>query len=262
VRVAVIGAGPAGTAAAVFLKRYGVRVDLFEKDQVGGLIANAWRIENIPFIDPCPGEKIVEILQENLRKFSIEIIHEEVLEVRDRILRTKSFEREYDRIIVASGTVPKRIIDFEVCERVVYEFKHLPKGIDSLAIYGAGDAAFDGALKAIEQGVKNVHIFNKSRVIKALPRLVELVKCSPIIYHENEPMIEVKHERNLTVVTNKGSYCFDAILICIGRSPNVSFVIERTKNVHIVGDAAGGFRQMSIAVGQAVEACMRMVGER
>lgn len=260
-RVAVVGAGPAGVAAAIFLKRYGVQVDLFERDRVGGLITNAWRIENIPFIDPCPGEKIIELLQESLRKFSIETIHEEVLEVRDKRLRTKSFEREYDKIIVASGTVPKRITDFEICEEVVYEFRHLPKGINSLAIYGAGDAAFDGALKAIEKGVKNVHIFNKSRVIKALPRLVELVKSSPIVYHENEPMIEVKHERNLIVVTNRGSYRFDAILICIGRSPNVGFVTERTQNVHIVGDAAGGFRQMSIAVGQAVEVCIRMVSE-
>lgn len=261
-RVAIVGAGPAGVAAAIFLKRYGIQLDLFEKDQVGGLIANAWRVENIPFFDPCPGEKIVELLQRNLRYFSIEIVHEEVLEVKGKKLRTKSFEQEYDKILVASGTLPKRITEFEVCEKVVYEFKHLPKSMDSLAIYGAGDAAFDGALKAAEKGVKNVHIFNRSSTIRALPRLVELAKNSPIVYHEKEPIIEVGQQQNLIIKTNKTSYHFDALLICIGRMPNVGFVTEKTHDVYFVGDASGGFRQMSIAVGQAIEACMRMVNEQ
>lgn len=67
-------------------------------------------------------------------------------------------EREYffGKIILVSGTLPKRILEFEASNNVVYEYRHLPRHIESLAIFGAGDAAFDGALKALENEAQSV----------------------------------------------------------------------------------------------------------
>ncbi|HIE03451.1 MAG TPA: FAD-dependent oxidoreductase, partial [Candidatus Latescibacteria bacterium] len=47
-KVVVIGAGPAGVAAAIQLKRYGIKPLVFEKDRIGGLLWNANLVENYP----------------------------------------------------------------------------------------------------------------------------------------------------------------------------------------------------------------------
>ena len=47
-QVVIVGAGPAGIACAVQLRRYGLDPLLLEKDQPGGLLKNAWRIDNYP----------------------------------------------------------------------------------------------------------------------------------------------------------------------------------------------------------------------
>jgi len=44
--MAIIGAGPAGLAAAIQLQRYGIQPFIFEEKSIGGLLKNANKIEN------------------------------------------------------------------------------------------------------------------------------------------------------------------------------------------------------------------------
>ena len=46
--VVIIGAGPAGIATAIQLRRYGLEPLLLEKYHVGGLLVNANLVENYP----------------------------------------------------------------------------------------------------------------------------------------------------------------------------------------------------------------------
>lgn len=259
-RVGIVGAGPAGVTAAVFLSRYDVEVIVFEKEEVGGLIANAWRIENLPVFSPCSGEDLVKVLKERLEESGSKLIREEVLGIQEKSVRTASATYDFDSVIVATGTRPKRIEDFEVNQNVVYEFKRLPRGIKSLAIYGAGDVAFDGALKAKHTGVSEVHIFSRSDRVKAVPRLVKLASHLGVCYHRAEPIQAVEDlAGRVRLFTNAGSYDFDALLICIGRVPNVPVITKPSQEVHVIGDASGSFRQLAIAMGQAIDVCMKIL---
>ncbi|KAF2958011.1 hypothetical protein AS159_06385 [Thermotoga sp. Ku-13t] len=259
-RVGVVGAGPAGVTAAVFLSRYGVEVTIFEKEEVGGLIVNAWRIENLPVFSPCSGEDLAKVLKERLEESRSKLICEEVLSIQGRSVKTVSATYDFDSVIIATGTKPKRIEEFEVNQNVVYEFKRLPRRIKSLAIYGAGDVAFDGALKAKHTGVSEVHIFSRSDRIKAVPRLVRLASHLGVRYHRAEPIQAVEDlGGRVRLFTKAGSYDFDALLICIGRVPNVPAIVKPSREVHVVGDASGSFRQLAIAMGQAVDACMKIL---
>ncbi|AEH51500.1 NAD(P)/FAD-dependent oxidoreductase [Pseudothermotoga thermarum] len=257
--VGVVGAGPAGISAALFLSRYNFDVTLFEKDTIGGLIINAWKVENFPVFHPLSGEEIAQILKARLMESPVKVVLQEVFEVHGTTVKTNTNVYEFDKLIIASGTVPVKILEFEVDQNVVYEYRFLPKGIKCLAIYGAGDVAFDSALKAKENGVKFVHIFNRGKTVKAVPKLVECAKNAGIIYHEEEPILRVSP--GLKVETEREIYDFDALLISIGRKPNLSFIKESSNNQYIVGDARGGFRQMSIAIGSAIETAMRIVME-
>lgn len=259
-RVGIVGAGPAGVTAAVFLSRYGIDVTIFEKEEIGGLIANAWRIENLPILSPCSGEELIAVLRKRLEESRVKVVYEEVLSAEDGVLKTKSNSYSFDKLIVATGTKPKRIEDFELNRSVVYEFKRLPRGIGRLAIYGAGDAAFDGALKAKEVGIKEVHVFNRTDRIRAVPKLVQLALSSGVKYHPSEPIRKVEDRHgDLQLYTDVGCYQFEALLLCLGRVPNLPVLRGETKDLYVVGDASGNFRQLAIAMGHALEVCMKIV---
>ncbi len=48
--VAIVGGGPAGVSAAIYIKRYGMEPVLFEKDLIGGKTNYTEKIENYPDI--------------------------------------------------------------------------------------------------------------------------------------------------------------------------------------------------------------------
>jgi len=123
----------------VFLRRYNVHVTVFEKNRVGGLLRNAHLVENIPVLPPAPGEEICKTLEKRLFESGAELIREEVVKVENEKILTERETYSFDYVIVASGTIPKRIPEFEVSKNVVYEFIDLPE-FEQLAIYGAGDA--------------------------------------------------------------------------------------------------------------------------
>ncbi|MCK4410221.1 MAG: NAD(P)-binding protein, partial [Candidatus Eisenbacteria sp.] len=59
----IIGAGPAGIAAAVQLARHGVAAVVFEGGPTGGLLRTAWRVENFPgFPGGISGPELVGLL--------------------------------------------------------------------------------------------------------------------------------------------------------------------------------------------------------
>ena len=66
--IVIIGAGPAGSAAAIQLRRYNLSPLVFEANQIGGLLRNADRIENYPgFSEGIAGQDLVKLLKDHLR---------------------------------------------------------------------------------------------------------------------------------------------------------------------------------------------------
>ena len=63
--VLIVGAGPAGLAAALQLKRYGIDATLIERGRVGGLLNNANLVENYPgFPGGISGANLIELFSE------------------------------------------------------------------------------------------------------------------------------------------------------------------------------------------------------
>ena len=77
--VLIIGAGPAGLAAAIQLGRYGVPALVLERGEPGGLLRNANLVENYPgFPQGISGRELVELILAQAHESGIEIIPSEV----------------------------------------------------------------------------------------------------------------------------------------------------------------------------------------
>ena len=75
----IIGAGPAGMAAAIQLRRYGYEPLVLEKSVIGGLLNNANLVENYPgFPAGIEGPVLVQLMKEHVQQLGVEIRSDEV----------------------------------------------------------------------------------------------------------------------------------------------------------------------------------------
>lgn len=162
---AVVGAGPAGVSASVFLKRAGAGVTVFEAKGVGGLARNANLIEDLPgFPDGVRGRNLAALLEGHLRNQGIRVRAERVLSIaRSGIafeLEAPSGLSEFTAVILAAGTAP---VEPEIPglarirDRVFYEIAELPDvarlaGGSRFAVIGGGEAALDYAMSLAGMG--------------------------------------------------------------------------------------------------------------
>ncbi len=273
-KIAIIGAGPAGVTAAIQLYRNGFKPIIFEKEEVGGLIRNANLIENMPgFPNGISGRKYAELLNKHLDKFKPEIVYSEVLSLEyqgEFILKTKEIEYKFDIIINAAGTYPIKLNLFENCPLAAYEIVNMPDFQDKeIIIIGGGDASFDYAMNLSRQN--KVTILNRSSEIKAIEILQErALTNSNIKYLDNIYVIDYIIENNkLILKTNKNEISADYILIAIGRKAKREFIkiaiynkLITDEKVFECGDIKNGInRQASIAIGDAMLAAMKIINK-
>ena len=281
--IVIVGAGPAGIACAIQLKRYGIAPLLIEKGEIGGLLRNANLVENyLGFPCGISGVGLVELLREHLRVQGIKTYAAEVstLDLRKNsfVLHTTKDTLEASIVVIATGTEPKKLdgiaISKDVEDLLFYEVYPLreEKG-GEIVIVGAGDAAFDYALNLSRNN--QVVILNRRATPKCLPLLFERVqRAKNISYLENASLKEVwRTERGLGLKYRRNAgeekLSADFLLAAIGREPNLGFLskkieknlyqLQNAGKIYIIGDVTNGIcRQVSIAAGDGIRTAMRI----
>jgi thioredoxin reductase len=271
--VIIVGAGPAGIACAIQLKRYNIDSIIFEKQEIGGLLKNANLIENyIGFPNGISGKKLVQLMNKQTQTAKINLKYEivESIESFEDTFRVKTNKSIYHSkfLVIASGTkpiVPKvPIIQDNIKNKVFFEIHQLGEIIDKeIVIIGAGDCAYDYALNLCE--FNKVTLINRSTRIKALPILQERCSASMNIqYLEKISVLKIENVNNqlLLLCNNSEKLTADYLLIAIGREPNLDFIkknLLNIQNVFQIGDVKNGlFRQITISMGDGTFTAMRI----
>lgn len=283
-RIIIAGAGPAGLACAIQLKRMGLDPLVLEKGQSGGMLHNANLVGNYPgFPGGITGPDLAEKIIMQASEFNIDILHDEInlVSYSDRKFTLKCNSGYYlcEILIIASGTSPNKpenlpntLVNSGLIHFDIINLRNLSgKGI---GIIGAGDAAFDYSLTLAEKN--KVLIFNRSDNIKALQALTQKVFINKQVnYFENHTLIslEINDNKLLTSFFNTASeirnYSLDYLIFATGRKPCDGFYREslkgnipnllKEKRLYLIGDVINGnYRQVSIAVGQGIRAAMEI----
>jgi len=287
-KVAIIGAGPAGIAAALQLQRSGINPLIFEQKYIGGLLNNAFFIENYPgFPKGISGIDLVKKFKGHLDTWGINVVNDCVIKVykekNDFILQTKkTYKVQF--LVIASGTKPK-LPDIDASgfkEKIlsdVYPIRNIRN--KRIVIVGSGDAALDYALNL---GRNNkITILNRNNKIKGLDLLFKRIKKisrsdnGKITFFKNTKTLALKQLNNCLIIKvlnkQKGetSICCDYVLFAIGREPAIDFLsspLKRkfpggdNKSIYYIGDVKqGNLRQTAIATGDGIKAAMEIAQE-
>ncbi len=163
-KVAIIGAGPAGLAAAEFLARSGVKVTIYEKEKIYGGVLN----KTLPFERLSDNAKEKDFTTILKNKF-VEIKYNSELPKKPNWKEILNF---YDAIIVATGLRSKIIKMMGIGHKNVFfadEFlkmmqkKNPIKLGNHIVIIGGGDVAMDCAIQGFKTANKVSIYYRRSR---------------------------------------------------------------------------------------------------
>jgi len=285
--IAVIGAGPAGMAAAIYLHRAGFDPLVLEKKAPGGLLRNANLVENYPgFPGGIKGPDLADLFVNQMSSVGVRIAHERVDRVKNKgdafNIETDSASYTTRAVIISSGTRPKEIYlsgDKNFAEnRVFYEIVDTPLANacgKKIVIIGGGDAAFDYALNLQTKGNSVVIISRKEpHCLPLLKARAETSGINTIAGIRSDSV--AKSPRGIVLKCRRGrkqlEFPVDYVLAACGRLPNTEFLtsslrksVTRSTSIpetgvpglFVAGDVVRGrHRQTGIAVGDGIRSAM------
>lgn len=232
---AIIGGGPAGVTAAIYLSRANRSVILFEKEIIGGQINNSPCVENIPGFDTISGQDYGIKLMDQLEYNNIDVIYDEVINVSSvgiKIISTYSKECYFAKsVIIASGT-KHRTLNLE------NEDKFIGKGISFcvkcdgafyrdkiVAVIGGGNSALQEAIE-LSSIAKHVIILQDLDHLTGENKLQEKIKTlDNVSIKTNVKVIKYIGDNQLTgleIIENddKQIISIDGVFLAIGLVPN------------------------------------------
>jgi len=271
--VVVIGGGPAGISAAVYLKRFRLNVLVLMKDY--GALGKTDHIENYyGFPEPVTGTQVIENGLAQARRLGVEVRSEEVLGIDNAdLFVVKTLQDEYPTkaVLLATGSnranpripgfsdfVGKGISYCAVCDGFLYRKK-------KIALLGEGDYMAE-ELEILRSFSDKVTVFTNGLPLKGKVHDVPVV---------TDPLIKIDGEETIqALVTAQGRFEIDGLFVAIGAPSATDFALKmgallnkglldvdanfmtNIPGLFAAGDCIGGLSQIAKAVSDGAQAAI------
>ncbi|KAI8824322.1 uncharacterized protein EV422DRAFT_519746 [Fimicolochytrium jonesii] len=252
-KVVIVGSGPAGHTAAIYLARANVNPVMFEGFMAagvaaGGQLTTTTEIENFPgFPDGLSGPELMDAMRKQSEKFGTKIFTETIAKV-DLSARPFKLWREgseddkeaailADSVVIATGATAKRlhiageetfwqagISACAVCDGAVPIFRNKP-----LVVVGGGDSASEEATFLTKYASK-VYVLVRRDKLRASKVMADRLLAHPKVeVLWNKVPIEAKGDRLLkqlviedTVTKEQTTLDVNGLFYAIGHTPNTA----------------------------------------
>ena len=236
----ILGGGPAGLAAAIYLGQAKVKTALIDQSMPGGQISITHKVSNYPgFIEPVQGFMLSHYMSEQARATGVEFksaVDVSSVNLKEKYIVVDGIETvHFDYLIVATGSSPRLM-------NIPGELQYKGQGISYCAtcdakyfqdkeviIIGGGNSAIEES-DFISKFASKITIITHGEALRAnkdaQKQLLENPKVS-VIYN-SDPKEFIKNGEQMTVVIEnkqtklQESVTADGIFIFVGMQPNVS----------------------------------------
>ena len=287
----IIGCGPSGMTAALYLLRVNKSVLLLEKEGIGGQIAESPRLENYPSIPSISGSEFADKLFSQIQDLGAEFEFAEALEIQKEgntyIVKTDGDVYSARSVILANGCKHRKLgLEREeeltghgisycaTCDGAFFRDQNV-------VVIGDANSALQYAI-ALSEICKHVQIMTLFDRYFADPILVKRVQENPKISAEHEwSAIRFEGNKDLTGVTFQNTKTKETqtipcqgCFIAIGQIPhndayasfvdlNRGFIVTdenmatKTPGLFACGDTrVKKVRQVATAIGDGANAAM------
>jgi len=244
-RIAIIGSGPAGYAAAIYSARAQMQPLVFSGEKIGGQLMLTTEVENYPgFPQGVMGPLLMETMREQAGKFGAEFV--------DRFVTRVDFSKrpfglwvgedayEAEAVIIATGAesrmlnipgedeyIGRGVSTCAVCDAAFYRDKNV-------YIVGGGDAAMEDTLALVKfaKSVTLIHRRDSLRASKIMQKRVLEDHKDKVSVKWNTAVTKVVGDGNLVkaivikdMKTNtEEEVSADGLFIAIGHIPATTFL--------------------------------------
>lgn len=234
--IIIVGAGPAGMAAALYARRAEKSVLLLEKENFGGQISYSPKVENYPGFAQISGSEIADKLFGQISALDTEVEMEEVLSVCRGdgffTVKTDRAERTAKAVIIATGShyrrlgvakeeelVGKGVSYCALCDGAFYKNK-------DVAVIGGGNTALQNAV-LLADTCRRVTILQNlptltgeeklQNILRSLPNvdIVCSVTVDALLGDESLTGVRVKNTETNALT----EFAVDGIFVAIGQQP-------------------------------------------
>lgn len=252
----VIGSGPAGLSAALYLKRAGKNVIVIEKEYEGmGQIMQSICVDNYLGIPSVSGEILGEKFRQHVLDAGVLILEDEVEKILYggniwdiSLLSGKNIETE--TIVYAAGAVPKTLgipgekeylgrgISYcAYCDGSLYEGK-------KVAVIGGGDTALDDALYLSEL-CRKIYLIHRRAEFRGNEATLEILKRREnveIITEASVRRAEGQKKLEEIVLDNGEKLSVSGLFVAVGSIPasdRIKDYVERDLNGYVIAKEDG-----------------------
>lgn len=246
--VIIIGAGPSGLTAAIYLKRAGIEPLILEANAPGGTLNKTHKIENYPGYTDKDGTTLAFRMYSQALELDVPFKTEKVINIKEKddsydvTTNNEVYNAKY--IIISTGKTPRKLNavnadKFEgkgvsycaICDGALYKNK-------SVAIVGGGNSAMEAA-SYMKDIAKKIYIINRSSALRA-----DKKEQDDVLNNENVEIIYdgkitniLGEDGKITAIEVNGQTKYDVsgVFVCIGQESNYAFY----QNLKIATDDLG-----------------------
>lgn len=252
-KVAIIGSGPSGICASIYLVRGGIDPVVFEKGMPGGKLPLTYKISNYPGFKEIVGADLALEMINQLTELNVNIEYDNVKEIKKEgkqfKIKTEYKEYLFDAVIIASGTEERKL-------NIPGEQKFYGHGVSSCAVCdgsffkGKPMALIGGGNSSLEEAqylttiTNKVYIIHRREEFRADAILVDKIKNNPsIVIMTPYIPLEIKGDSSVSSLllknlkTNEEKEIeVNAIFSYIGADPNTSFIdgVDKDEKGYII----------------------------
>ncbi|MBQ7250688.1 MAG: FAD-dependent oxidoreductase [Bacilli bacterium] len=234
----IIGCGPAGMTAALYLLRAGKKVILLERESIGGQVAKSPRLENFPSITSIAGEDFASQLFDQITDLGASFEVENGMEVIKKpngtfTVKTDFNEYEGKTVVLATGCEHKKLGLAREDELVGHGISYC--AVCDGAFFAKQDVIIIGdANTALQYAISLSDICTHVQIATLFDHffadeiLIERIKhIENISYRHNLASVEFLGENEIegvlfedTQTKEKVTYKASGVFICIGQQPD------------------------------------------